>query len=553
VADQKLTLKILGDGKSAISALKQTSAAVKETGAETKASSGIGAAGGAMLAAAFVTLSAAAVKFGMDSFKAFAKSEVSQKRLASVVNNTGVSYDNMKASINKTLTAEANLSSIGKGELRDALTKLTMATQDVNAAQSLIPVTADLAIAAQLDTAAAAKLVGKAWNGNSTALKKLGIEIPSGLKGMEAINALQEQVAGSAADYGTTAEASVRRANNAWGGLKVTIGEKVAPTVVTASNLITGTLTNNWAAADAETAKYYTHLYGWVSQDQAQTDWRYKLFTANEKAAIAQEILNQKTTKGASTSKTYAGALADVTQALKDQKDEERNATQAGIDYDRAVLAKKDAVVAEKKAHQDARKAQADYTKAVHDHGAKSKQAADAGKKLADANENAQKAAIDARQSTLDLSKAEEAAGKTASTAKGRIDPLIGTYHGLAAAAREAADRVAAANAQVSKSNNGGLLSTPVSQRHATGGLNPGVPQLTWWGEDGAERIVPLSAKYRDEGLANWTAAGHELGVLGSGGGRPSIVQNFNGSAFDADVMAVAAQAAVLGVFADAG
>ncbi len=61
---------------------------------------------------------------------------------------------------------------------------------------------------------------------------------------------------------------------------------------------------------------------------------------------------------------------------------------------------------------------------------------------------------------------------------------------------------------------------------HANGGCAYG-PELTWWGEDGPEVIIPLGSKRRQRGLELWAQAGEMLGVgkhadggiIGSGGG----------------------------------
>lgn len=47
---------------------------------------------------------------------------------------------------------------------------------------------------------------------------------------------------------------------------------------------------------------------------------------------------------------------------------------------------------------------------------------------------------------------------------------------------------------------------------HANGGFAYG-PELTWWGEDGPEVIIPLGSKRRKRGLELWAQAGEMLGV----------------------------------------
>ena len=47
---------------------------------------------------------------------------------------------------------------------------------------------------------------------------------------------------------------------------------------------------------------------------------------------------------------------------------------------------------------------------------------------------------------------------------------------------------------------------------NANGGFSYG-PELTWWGEDGPEVIIPLGSKRRRRGLELWAQAGQILGI----------------------------------------
>jgi hypothetical protein len=67
----------------------------------------------------------------------------------------------------------------------------------------------------------------------------------------------------------------------------------------------------------------------------------------------------------------------------------------------------------------------------------------------------------------------------------------------------------------------------------------------------GIEQIVPLSTKYRAEGIANWKAAGEELGMLGGGGLNMPI--NVNGIGLSAAQVADVARAKVYSVLIEAG
>lgn len=552
MGEQKLTLKILGDAKSAVDALKKTSAEVKKTGSDTQTSSGAGSKAALAFGLSFAALGAAALAFGKDSVEAYMKSEVAQKRLASVVNATGASYDGMKGQINAALTSASDLSSFSKGDLRGALTRLTLATHDVNSAMGALPVTMDLMVAGQMDAEAAAKLVGKAWNGNATALKKMGIEIPAGLRGMDAINAIQEQVAGSAADYGTTTEASVRRANNAWNAFLVDFGGKIAPNVTDALTNMTDVMNGRWDAinkrgeqivADDLIAAY--KLKG-ATEEQARASLK-GVEAANVEAVVTRLSALRKQEATQATTR-YAASLREQRQAMQEAKDEAVSEQQADIDFQRAQLRKKEAVDASVKATKEARQAQRDYSKAVADHGPKSKQAADAQAKLAEKTKAAKTAELDAKQAMLDYMKAAEAAGKQLNQTDYKV--LCQWLDNVKLKAQLAAEQIRSMTAAQAASSNIVQGYSAGDRPRARGGINPGVPERVLWGEDGAEAIIPLSQKYRAQANA---LIPQVLAMTGFGGGGVTVPVSIDARGLSAADAADAARSEVYRVLVEAG
>ena len=101
-------------------------------------------------------------------------------------------------------------------------------------------VTADLARRKHMDLSTASVLVGKAWEGNITSLKKLGIALPKGSSGLEAIAALQKRVGGSAEEYGNSAAGGAEKFSNSMLELQNTIGTVLLPTINTMMQKLTG-------------------------------------------------------------------------------------------------------------------------------------------------------------------------------------------------------------------------------------------------------------------------------------------------------------------------
>lgn len=503
MGDQKLTIKFLGDAKSVVDAAKKTSKAVKETAKDTEAAGKFGGVAGAAIAGAFAVAGLAVFKFGKDSVEAYMKSEIAQKRLEGVVNATGDSYTALKPKIDEVLTAQTRLSSVSKGQLRGALSRLTLSIGDTNTALGLMTVTQDLAIAGQMDSEASAKLVSKAWMGNATALKKIGIELPKGAKGMEAIDALQQRVQGSAAEYGETTEASVARANNAWMAFKVNFGAKIAPFVRRYADMASEGMTGGWDAmkksqlkSDADRIISSRKL---TSVKQAENDWMVKTYSNELREEIAKQLVVKATDNKTKAIRDLIKAQAAERDAMTEARDDEMSEAQASIDYQRA-----------KYRLADATKASAE---AIKKHGKNSREAKDA--------------ALDAKQAELDFAKAAVSAGKTINgTSLYALISQLQQVRDKAAAATAKIRDMTAAQAANSELVQGYRAGDPKKKR-ARGGINPGIQEEIIWGEDGAEAIIPLSRKYRSEANALMPQVVSALGGGSSTVGDTYIISGY--------------------------
>lgn len=172
--------------------------------------------------AAMVTAFAWATKESM-------MAEKSARMLKNALKNIG--YESAEA--NKKLSDLANTlqkkTGFGDDSLRDAMGRLIMTTQDYNAALKGTEITADMAAATGMDLETSALLVGRAYNGNVTALTRYGIELKEGAKGMEVLEALEKRFAGASAARLGTLEGKVGALKNAWGDLGEALGDNVSP------------------------------------------------------------------------------------------------------------------------------------------------------------------------------------------------------------------------------------------------------------------------------------------------------------------------------------
>lgn len=118
--------------------------------------------------------------------------------------------------------------------------------------------------------------------------------------------------------------------------------------------------------------------------------------------------------------------------------------------------------------------------------------------------------------------------GAIQNTDMGPINSAIGTLKGNTGSAIDSAFapgfstttpvtitadyKLANPTATISFSGGGSGTATVSASLNANGGYSNG-PELTWWGEDGPEVIIPLGGKRRNRGIELWKEAGNILGV----------------------------------------
>lgn len=168
------------------------------------------------------------------------KNKEAQYALAHAVKRTSINWVDYEAKSKKVFAAQSEISAYSKGQLRDALTQLTTTTGDANKSLDLLQVTTDLARRKHIDLSTAAVQVGRAYNGNTTALKRMGIEMPKGAKGMEVIDMLQKRVAGSAKTYGDSAAGAQDKYKNSLKSLQSQVGTALLPSLTSLMKSLAG-------------------------------------------------------------------------------------------------------------------------------------------------------------------------------------------------------------------------------------------------------------------------------------------------------------------------
>lgn len=160
-----------------------------------------------------------------------ADEEAGINRLGAAVSATGADWDEASASIERYLDAELDRIALDDGEGRDALTRLTTATNDYTRALELMPLVADLAAAKDMDMAAAAEVVGKVAAGNTGILSRYGIVLEDGATATEALAHMQQRFAGQAEAYADSTAGAQDKVRIALGNLREAIGGALLPTL----------------------------------------------------------------------------------------------------------------------------------------------------------------------------------------------------------------------------------------------------------------------------------------------------------------------------------
>lgn len=168
------------------------------------------------------TAAAAAVgKFFADSAKSAMEAEKSMAGLSAALAPLGIRYDDVKGRTEAYLTSLQRTTRFGDEQYRDTLARMVAVTGDFEGSLKMLPTVAGIAINRNMDLAAASDLVSKAMNGNTTALKKLGIEIPAGADAMEVLREKFEQIA---TKDGETFSARLVQLKNGWDDFKEAVG-----------------------------------------------------------------------------------------------------------------------------------------------------------------------------------------------------------------------------------------------------------------------------------------------------------------------------------------
>jgi hypothetical protein len=204
---------------------------------------------GKKAAAAFAVAAAAAVAYGtklaIDGVKAAIEDEQAQLRLAKALESaTGATNAQIKSTEDMILKTSL-ATGVADDELRPAMQRLAVSTKDVGEAQRLLALALDISKGSGKSLEEVANALGKAQDGNTTALGRLGLGLSKAelatLSFTEIQTKLSELYGGAAAANAETFQGKIDRLKVGFDEAKESLGMALLPTVEKFINFLNDT------------------------------------------------------------------------------------------------------------------------------------------------------------------------------------------------------------------------------------------------------------------------------------------------------------------------
>lgn len=237
-----LKLSILAETKDLVAGLNTASKETESFGDKATAF-------GKKAALAFAVAGAAALAFGADAVKAAAEDALAQEKLAETIRATTNATAAQIAGVEDYITKTSIAIGVTDDQLRPAFSRLVRSTQDTEQAQRLLNLALDLSVAVGKPVETVANALGKAYDGNTAALAKLGLGLDANLlksKDNEAIIKSLETTYGQFAEGAAeTAAVKFERIRIATDEAKESIGAALLPVVEQLSDYVLTTVVPN--------------------------------------------------------------------------------------------------------------------------------------------------------------------------------------------------------------------------------------------------------------------------------------------------------------------
>ena len=230
-----LKLSILAETKDLVAGLNKA-------GQETESFGDKATAFGKKAALAFAVAGAAALKYAFDAVKAAAEDQAAQELLAKTIEATTSATAAQVKGVEDYITKTSIAIGVTDDELRPAFSRLVRSTKDADEAQRLLNLALDLAAASGKPLETVTNALGKAYDGNTTALGKLGLGLDSNLLKSKDNDKIIKQLETT---YGKFAEGAAETTAKKFERIKIAtdeakeaIGAALLPTIEKLSNYL---------------------------------------------------------------------------------------------------------------------------------------------------------------------------------------------------------------------------------------------------------------------------------------------------------------------------
>ena len=205
---------------------------------------------GKVAAAAFAAAAAAAAayaaKLAIDGVKAAIEDEAAQNRLANALKNVTGATNTQIDAVEKQITALSLANGVADDQLRPAYQRLATATGDLSKASGALTLALDISAATGKSVEAVSNALGKAYEGNTTALARLGIGMSTAEIKTLGLDGTMQQLAktfgGAATVQANTLEGQIARLKVGFDEAKESVGAALLPMVQKFMDYIVNTL-----------------------------------------------------------------------------------------------------------------------------------------------------------------------------------------------------------------------------------------------------------------------------------------------------------------------
>lgn len=237
---------------------------------------------GKVAAAAFAAAAAAAaayaVKLAVDGVKAAIEDEAAQLRLANALKNVTGATESQIAAVEEQILKLSLANGIADDQLRPAFQRLATATGSLTKAGESLNLALDISAATGKSVEAVSNALGKAYEGNTTALTRLGIGLSAAEVKALGLDGTMEQLAdtfeGAATVQANTLEGQIARLKILFDETQESVGQGLLPAVKAFIDYVTNRLIPMLIEAKQKAIDPISDAFA-RNQDEIRALWKF--------------------------------------------------------------------------------------------------------------------------------------------------------------------------------------------------------------------------------------------------------------------------------------